>query len=104
VIQFYHKRGLLIITSPQGKEGFMKILGVSVVYDEKQTVRFREKNKNAVPPDRLRRLRVYDVTNEDDIFRKYYPIYGSRLSVARLYIRMAIRYWLPRLRRNWRQS
>ena len=49
----------------------MKIFGVNIIYDEKETIYFREQFKDSIPPKKLSRLRAYEITNEFDGFRKY---------------------------------
>ena len=74
----------------------MKILGVNIAYDGKETVEVREEyKKNGLPPKELGRIRVYDVTNEYDYFKKYRIAYG-RLGIIRVHMRKVIDYWLFR--------
>ena len=74
----------------------MKILGVNIVYDDKKTVLTREGyKKDGIPPKKLAKVRVYDVTDEYDAFRKYRIAY-SRLGIIRIHIRKIIDYRLFR--------
>jgi hypothetical protein len=78
--------------------GIMKILGVNVVYDEKETLKAREDYKNELPVGMLRKLRVYEVTDEFDNFRKYRFAFGL-LDILRIHIQKVWDYWVFRRRR-----
>ena len=54
----------------------MKLLGVNVVYDEEETLKAREDYKKEYPDGKPHKLRVYEVTDEFDMFRKYRLTFG----------------------------
>jgi len=49
----------------------MKIFGVNIKYDEKETLQLKESFKSELSPDKIHRLRAYELTDEFDRFRKY---------------------------------
>jgi hypothetical protein len=75
----------------------MKILGVNIVYDEKETLKARVDYKNELPIGKLRKLRVYEMTDEFDNFRKYRFAFGF-LDILRIHIQKVWDYWVFRRR------
>jgi len=76
----------------------MNIFGVSVIYDEKETLKAREDYKNEWPSEKLRKLRVYEITDEFDKFKKYRLTFGFK-NVVRIPIQKVWDYWVFRRRR-----
>jgi uncharacterized protein YhbP (UPF0306 family) len=70
----------------------MKIFGVNVAYDDKETKKAREDYKNEYPAWKLRKLRVYEVTDEFDRFRKYRFAFGF-LDILIIHIQWVFRHW-----------
>jgi len=78
----------------------MKILGVNISYDGEETLLTRKNYEKAgFPPGKLSGVRVYNVTDEYDMFKKY-CIATSRLGIVRIHVRKVISYWLFRLIRR----
>ena len=78
----------------------MKLFGVSVAYDEEETLKVKKNyEKDGFPPGKLSGVRVYNVTDEYDMFKKY-CIATSRLGIVRIHVRKVISYWLFRLIRR----
>ena len=70
----------------------MRIFGVDVIYDAKETLKFKEQFSNQLTPKKARKLRAYEVTNLADRFRKWRCAFGF-CDVLKIYFQTVIKYW-----------
>ena len=75
----------------------MKILGVNICYDLERTMQAQQIYQKLLSEETLRWLRIYEVTNEHDMHRKYCRTF-NRGDVFRLHVRIIAAYWMRRLR------
>ncbi|MCL2765971.1 MAG: hypothetical protein FWD40_11955 [Treponema sp.] len=78
----------------------MKILGVTIIYDENETIHFRNQLKESGSKKNLDKLRVYELTDEFDKFRKYRCAFGS-WDILKIHIHKVFSYWCYRF---WKYS
>jgi len=70
----------------------VKIFGVNIKYDEKKTLQLKENFKSELSPDKIRRLRAYELTDEFDCFRKYRCAFGF-WDILKIHFQKVIDYW-----------
>jgi hypothetical protein len=80
----------------------MNILGVNIIYDEKETLKTKEDYKDEYPAEKLRKLRVYELTAEFDLFRKYRFTFGI-WDIFKIHVQRIWYCWLFRLRQHLNQ-
>ena len=73
----------------------MKIFGVNIIYDQRETLLAIKNYKQQLPEKQLRKLRAYELTDEFDKFQKYRYAFGF-WDIFKIHLQKVWDYWFIR--------